>query len=100
MHKTSPCGPFGWPVGGGEQGSCRWARVVSCLVFVSRMVVRSGRGKDAPIGHNALALSFSGSERKGDEIAYLAGLPHHGSPLVLSYIIPQLWSDINPKQHA
>ena len=59
------------------------------LGMFTREAVRNGVEKCPPVGHNTSSFSAGKMGVREGKLAYLAGLPHRGSPLVLSYIIPQ-----------
>jgi len=46
--------------------------------------VHNGVSTGAPVGHNMLVSPLDGSERGVHLLTYLAGLPHHGSPITLT----------------
>ena len=46
--------------------------------------VCNGASMGAPVGHNALASPLDGGEREVRLLTYLAGLPHHESPITLT----------------
>jgi len=74
----------------GVVGLLKW------LGMLTREAMRNGTEKGAPVGHNTSSFSGGRMEVREGKLAYLAGLPHRGSPLVLSHIIPQPRCHLDP----
>jgi hypothetical protein len=66
----------------GDGGGCGWTLEAAGHIRVGGGAERGC--KDAFADHSALTSSFAGGERQEGELTYLAGLPHRGSPLILS----------------
>jgi len=84
------CGLVSGVMAGGWVMAVGIIRLLRSLGMFTWEAVHNEAAKGAPVGHNT--SSFSGGKREVREgkLTYLAGLLHHGPPLVLSCITPQL----------